>query len=65
VSPGFIRELLCKAALFAADEGPELVVEDRHLSEALHELVVEGGELTRRLLGAASPAQEQRPRGAC
>jgi hypothetical protein len=65
VSAAFIRELLRKAALFAADEGPELVVEDRHLSEALHELVVEGGELTRRLLGAASPAQEQRPRGAC
>jgi len=65
VGAAFIRELLRKAALFAADEGPELVVEDRHLSEALHELVVEGGELTCRLLGAASPAQAQRPRDAC
>ena len=65
VSAAFIRELLRKAALFAADEGPEFVVENRHLSEALHELVVEGGELTRRLIGAASPAQAQRPRGAC
>jgi hypothetical protein len=50
-SPAFIRELLRKAALFAADEGDELVVRDRHLDEALHDLVVEGGELTRSLLG--------------
>jgi hypothetical protein len=50
-SAAFIRELLRKAALFAADEGEELVVRDAHLDEALHELVVEGGELTRSLLG--------------
>lgn len=50
-SAAFIRELMRKAALFAADEGPELVVEDRHLDQALHELVVHGGELTRSLLG--------------
>jgi hypothetical protein len=57
-SGAFIRELLRKAALFAADEGDELRVEDRHLSEALRELVVEGGELTQRLLGvAAAPSQ--------
>jgi hypothetical protein len=54
VSAAFIRELLRKATLFAADEGDALIVEDRHLAEALHELVVEGGELTRRLLGASS-----------
>jgi hypothetical protein len=53
-SAAFIRELLRKAALFAADEGGELVVEDRHLDEALHELVVQGGDLTRSLLGFAS-----------
>ena len=33
-----------------------------HLAKALHELVVEGGELTRRLLGAASA---ERPRDTC
>jgi len=54
VSAAFIRELLRKATLFAADEGDPLIVQDRHLAEALHKLVVEGGELTRRLLGAAS-----------
>jgi hypothetical protein len=56
VSGAFIRELLRKAALLAADEGDELVVTDRHVDGALHALVVEGGPLTRRLLGAAPPA---------
>jgi len=53
VSGAFIRELMRKAALFAADEGDELVVEDRHLDDALRELALEGGELTKRLLGAS------------
>ncbi|HVD13256.1 MAG TPA: AAA family ATPase [Actinomycetota bacterium] len=61
VSPAFIRELLRKAALLAvlpgsADgdgSGGEIVVEYQHLDRALHELVLDGGELTRRLLGAA------------
>ncbi|BCX03485.1 MAG: ATPase [Candidatus Roseilinea sp.] len=56
VSAAFIRELMRKAALFAADEGgPDdgIVVEDRHINDALHELVVEGGELTKQLLGAS------------
>ena len=56
VSAAFIRELLRKAALFSADEGHEreaIVVEDRHINEALKELVFEGGELTKRLLGAS------------
>ena len=52
VSAAFIREMVRKAALAAADERDELVVEDRHLDEALHELLVEGGGLTRSLLGA-------------
>jgi hypothetical protein len=63
VSPAFIRELLRKAALLAvlaagesADgdglDGP-IVVSDRHLDQAMQELVLDGGELTRRLLGAA------------
>ena len=53
VSGAFSRELMRKAALFAADEGDELVVEDRHVDEALRELVFDGGELTKRLLGAS------------
>jgi hypothetical protein len=55
-SAAFIRELLRKAALFAADDGQEICVEDRHLDEALHELVVQGGELTKSLLGFRSGA---------
>jgi hypothetical protein len=51
-SAAFIRELLRKAALFATDEAPDTpVVQDRHIDEALHELVVAGGELTKSLLG--------------
>jgi ATP-dependent 26S proteasome regulatory subunit len=50
-SAAFIRELMRKAALFAADEGEQLVVSDRQVDEALHELLVEGGELTKSLLG--------------
>jgi hypothetical protein len=52
VSPAFIRELLRKAALLAVGGDGEIVVEDRHLDQALLELVVEGGDVTRRLLGA-------------
>jgi hypothetical protein len=50
-SAAFIRELMRKAALFAADETGEILVKDRHIDEALHELVIDGGELTRVLLG--------------
>jgi hypothetical protein len=50
-SAAFIKELMRKAALFAADESGEAVVTDKHLDEALHELVVDGGELTKSLLG--------------
>ena len=55
-SPAFIRELLRRAALFAAEEGGEFVVEDRHLEEALRELVICGDELTKSLLGMRSPS---------
>ena len=53
-SAAFIRELLRKAALLSADENQakELTVEERHLEEALSELVVAGGKLTQSLLGA-------------
>jgi hypothetical protein len=56
VSAAFIRELLRRAALLAADEGADVTVSDRHVDEALHELVVRGGALTRNLLGAGSVA---------
>lgn len=56
VSAAFIRELLRKAAVLAAIEsdGEELVVRSAHLTEALEELLVAGGELTKSLLGVAS-----------
>jgi cell division protease FtsH len=50
----FIRELMRKAALFASDDRPEIVVEDCHLEEALHELVMHGQEVTKSLLGFRS-----------
>jgi hypothetical protein len=55
VSGAFIRELLRKACVYAAEEngtGP-LLVRDRHLDEGLTELLVAGGALTKSLLGAA------------
>jgi hypothetical protein len=56
VSAAFIRELLRKAALYAADEMLDKpVVMDRHINEALHELTVVGGDLTKSLLGASRP----------
>jgi hypothetical protein len=51
VSASFIKELLRQATLFAAEEGGDLVVTDRHVNEALDELLVAGGALTVRLLG--------------
>ncbi len=56
-SPAFIRELLRRAALVAAeqsDDGP-LRVTEGHLRAALDELRRGGEELTQTLLGARSP----------
>ncbi len=39
--------------MFAADDGSELEVKARHFDDALHEMLVEGGDLTKSLLGAA------------
>ncbi|MEA2142205.1 MAG: hypothetical protein QOI64_635 [Solirubrobacteraceae bacterium] len=52
-SPAFIRELLRRGALVAADESADgpLRVTERHLREALAELRAGAGELTRTLLG--------------
>jgi cell division protease FtsH len=52
VSAAFIREMLRNAAVLAAEDGEEIVVDDRHVEAALHELLVEGGALTQSLLGA-------------
>lgn len=54
-SASFIKELLRRATLFAAEEEGDLVVTDRHVSEALDELLVAGGTLTMRLLGVEPP----------
>ena len=51
-SGAFIRELLRKAALLAADEPGPLRVRRRHMEEAVAELVISGGELTQSLLGS-------------
>jgi hypothetical protein len=51
VSAAFIRELVRKAVVFAADEDTS-VITNHHLDEALHELVIAGGDLTKSLLGA-------------
>ena len=58
-SGAFIRELLRKAAMFAAIDNEEtpLVVNNRHLDEALTELLVAGGPLTQSLLGSAAASK--------
>lgn len=56
VSPAFIRELLRRAALYAAEEREGAIrVEDRHLSAALDELRAPDGQLTEALLGGQAP----------
>lgn len=55
VSAAFIRELLRRSAVFAAmHSSGDIVVEDEHIRDALAELVIAGGPLTQRLLGAKS-----------
>jgi hypothetical protein len=63
VSGAFIRELLRKAAVFAADDNgaSPLVVRETHLEEALTELLIAGGALTQSLLGVTTgPKGEER-----
>jgi len=50
-SGAFISELLRKSALFAAPEGSPIAIEERHMDEAMHELVFVGGLMTKKLLG--------------
>ena len=56
-SGAFIRELLRKAAVFAAEDAAdgELLVRHSHFEEVIAELVVAGGALTHSLLGTAMP----------
>jgi cell division protease FtsH len=56
VTGAFIRELLRKAAVYAAEENgaDPLVVQERHLDAGLAELLIEGGPLTKSLLGATT-----------
>ncbi len=51
-SGAFINEMMRKAALFAAPDGDPIVVKDCHMDEALHEMVVAGGNITKSLLGS-------------
>jgi hypothetical protein len=62
-SGAFIKELLRKAALIAAEESESegITVKDEHLDQALRELVVEGGTITHSLLGFR-PNQVATPR---
>jgi hypothetical protein len=53
-SPAFLRELLRRAALFAAEEGAA-TVEDAHMTAALDELRQGGDSLTESLLGSRPP----------
>ena len=62
-SPAYIKELLRKAAVLAAAEGPGLIVTGAHFEAALAELD-EGGRLAQRLLGfrpAEEPADQTTP----
>jgi ATP-dependent 26S proteasome regulatory subunit len=56
VSGAFIKELLRKGALFAADAGSSGVLEV-HIDAALYELTFHGGTLTQAILGGRMPAK--------
>ena len=60
-SASFIKELLRRSALFAAEKGGDMVVTDGHLGEALDEMLVAGGTLTMRLLGGEQPHPDEPP----
>ena len=65
VSGAFIRELLRKAAVLAAEESTDesLRVRDQHLEEALAELLITGGALTQSLLGAHAASRNSEQAG--
>lgn len=53
-SGAFIKELLRKAAVLAAPDGDPITVRDEHLRDAMHELTIAGGAITKSLLGASA-----------
>ncbi|MFN8513085.1 MAG: AAA family ATPase [Thermomicrobiales bacterium] len=55
-SPAYIKELLRKAAIFAAADGAGMTVTAAHIDAALAELA-EGGRLAQRLLGFHVPGE--------
>lgn len=57
-SAAFMRELLRRAAMFAADVSPEMIITNRELDEAIHELTIHGGPMMRSLLGFASSGKQ-------
>jgi len=62
VSAAFIRELLRKSAVYAAESQSDdkpLCVKDEHITEALGDLLVTGGSLTQSLLGAKQEPTSQ------
>jgi hypothetical protein len=65
VTASFLKELLRKSALVAADEEPDgdgpLTVTDAHLAAALDALLDERNQLTRMLLGARAADPERGP----
>lgn len=67
VSASFVKELLRKAAVFAAEASPDapadeqLVVTEDHLDQALFDLLTGGGDLTRVLLGGAGVPGARKP----
>ena len=65
VTASFLKELLRKAALVAADEEPDgdgpLTVSDSHLAAALDVLLDERNQLTRVLLGSRGSDRDRQP----
>ena len=61
VTASFVKELMRKSALLAAEGDPDgtgiPMVTDEHVIAALDELLTEGNALTRVLLGGAQPAE--------
>jgi ATP-dependent 26S proteasome regulatory subunit len=59
VSAAFIRELLRKAAMLAAEadgQGDGLIVGQSHINQAIDELLIAGGPIMQRLLGVGPSA---------
>jgi len=61
-TPAHVKELLRKAALIAAEESDgAIVVEDRHLHEALEDLATDIARIKQRLFAADEPGEDDFP----